>query len=196
MRVIASHNILGVFAHHKAQCEGIAKAVKVLLNAVDVKCIVVTGDSAKSGQYVPHAWNIVNIDGEPYQIDVTWDMGVMEQSKQHIAYDYFNLTDGLINSDHKADSGLPECKSKKANYYVQRGCSFQMRHQLMAYIDRLIEKNEKIYEFRVEGRLKKSAIEKEVADYIVQKLQVYGRNCGRVKTSSNKELGIHRIEIL
>ena len=44
-RVIASHNILGVFAHHKAQCEGIAKAVKVLLNAVDVKCIVVTGDS-------------------------------------------------------------------------------------------------------------------------------------------------------
>lgn len=36
-RVIASHNILGVFAYHKAQCEGIAKAVKVLLNAVDVK---------------------------------------------------------------------------------------------------------------------------------------------------------------
>ena len=36
-RVIASHNILGVFAHRKAQCEGIAKAVKVLLNAVDVK---------------------------------------------------------------------------------------------------------------------------------------------------------------
>lgn len=36
-RVIASHNILGVFAYHKAQCEGIAKAVKVLLNTVDVK---------------------------------------------------------------------------------------------------------------------------------------------------------------
>lgn len=47
-RVIASHNILGVFAHHKAQCEGIAKAVKVLLNAVDVKCIVATGDSIKA----------------------------------------------------------------------------------------------------------------------------------------------------
>lgn len=69
--MIASHNILGVFAYHKAQCEGIAKELKVLLNAVDVKCIVVTGDSVKSGQSVPHAWNIVNIGEEPYQLDVT-----------------------------------------------------------------------------------------------------------------------------
>ena len=118
-RVIASHNILGVFAYHKAQCEGIAKAVKVLLNAVDVKCIVVTGDSVKNGQSVPHAWNIVDIETEAYQLDVTWDIGAMGQSKHHIVHDYFNLTDELMNQDHKADNSLPECKSKKANYYVR-----------------------------------------------------------------------------
>ena len=95
-----------------------------------------TGDSVKSGQIAPHTWNIVNIGEEPYQLDVTWDIGAMGQSKHHIAHDYFNLTDELMNQDHKADSSLPECKSKKANYYVQRGCSFQMRHRLMAYIDR------------------------------------------------------------
>ena len=106
-RVIASHNILGVFAHHKAQCEGIAKAVKVLLNAVDVKCIVVTGDSIKSGQCVPHAWNIVDIDGEPYQLDVTWDVGTAKSRK--IIYDYFNLTDSLINLEHRAENILPKC---------------------------------------------------------------------------------------
>ena len=71
-----------------------------------------------------------------------------------------------------------------------------MRHRLMAYIDRLIAKNKKIYEFRAEGRLNKSAIEKEVADYIVQKLQADGKSCGRVRTSSNRGLGIHRIELL
>ena len=194
-RVIASHNILGVFAHHKAQCEGIAKAVKVLLNAVDVKCIVVTGDSIKSGQCVPHAWNIVDIDGEPYQLDVTWDIGATGQNKQSMVYDYFNLTDELMNQDHKADSSLPVCRSKKANYYVQRGYSFQMRHRLMAYIDRLIEKNERIYEFRAEGRLNKVAIEKEVADHIVQKLHEQGRSSVGIKTCSNRELGIYRIEI-
>ena len=38
-RVIFSHNIIGVFAKQTAQCEGIAKAMKVLLNALDMKCI-------------------------------------------------------------------------------------------------------------------------------------------------------------
>ena len=39
-RVVLSHNIVGVFAKQKAQCEGIAKAVKVLLNAVDINFVV------------------------------------------------------------------------------------------------------------------------------------------------------------
>ena len=194
-RVIASHNILGVFAYHKAQCEGIAKAVKVLLNAVDVKCIVVTGDSVKNGQSVPHAWNIVDIEGDPYQLDVTWNIGAMEQNNRLVAYDYFNLTDELMRQDHKTDNSLPECKSKKANYYVRRGCSFQMRYQLMAYIDRLIERNEQIYEFRAEGRLNKTGIEKEVADRIVQRLYERGRSGVGIKTCFNRNLGIYRIEI-
>ena len=107
-RVIASHNILGVFAYHKAQCEGIAKAVKVLLNAVDVKCIVVTGVAGKNGNMRPHAWNIVNIDGNPCQLDVTWDMGKSMGDK--ISYEYFNLSDEYIKKDHKAECKLPECK--------------------------------------------------------------------------------------
>lgn len=194
-RVIASHNILGVFAHHKAQCEGIAKAVKVLLNAVDVKCIVVTGNSIKNGQNVPHAWNIVSIESEPYQLDVTWDIGARGRNKQILVHDYFNLTDRLMNQDHKADSSLPICRSKKSNYYVQRKCSFQMRHRLIAYIDSLIDKNERIYEFRAEGRLNKVAIEREVADHIVQKLYEQGRDSVGIRICSNKELGIYRMEI-
>ena len=111
-RVIASHNIIGVFAHHRAQCEGIAKAVKVLLNAVDVKCIVVTGESIKNGKRVPHAWNMVNIDGQPYHLDVTWDIGAIESSFRRVSYDYFNVTDQMIEKDHKADIRLPECNGK------------------------------------------------------------------------------------
>ena len=112
-----------------------------------------------------------------------------------IVHDYFNLTDELMNQDHKADNSLPECKSKKANYYVRRGCSFQLRHRLMAYIDRLMEQNERIYEFRAEGRLNKVAIEDEVADHIVQKLREQGRSSVGIKTCSNSNLGIYRIEI-
>lgn len=194
-RVIASHNILGVFAHHKAQCEGIAKAVKVLLNAVDVKCIVVTGDSVKGGKSLPHAWNIVSIDGEPYQLDVTWDIGTIGQAGKYIAHDYFNLTDELMNRDHKADSKLPDCRSKNANYYVQNGCSFQMWHQLRAYIDRLISANERVFEFRAEESLNQSVTEKEISEHIWERLQEWGKSDIRIRMRSNRELGTYRIEI-
>ena len=46
-----------------------------------------------------------------------------------------------------------------------------------------------------EGRLNKVAIEKVVADHIVQRLHEQGRSSVGIKTCSNKELGIYRIEI-
>ena len=194
-RVIASHNILGVFAHHKAQCEGIAKAVKVLLNAVDVKCIVVTGDSVKNGIRVPHAWNIVNIGGEPYQLDVTWDIGAMGKVKQEVAHDYFNLSDNLMGLNHKAYNALPKCKAKAANYYVWNECSFLLRHRMMAYIDKLIEQQANVLEFRAESRLNKSTLEKEVSDYILQRLQEQGKSRVSIWIYANRSLGVYRIEI-
>lgn len=72
-RVILSHNIVGVFAKQNAQCEEIAKAVKVLLNVVDIKCIVAAGEAEANGKKEHHAWNVIDIDGKPYQVDVTWD---------------------------------------------------------------------------------------------------------------------------
>lgn len=194
-RVIASHNILGVFAYHKAQCEGIAKAVKVLLNAVDERCIVVTGDTIKDRENVPHAWNIVNIGGEPYHLDVTWDIGSTEKDKQYLAHDYFNLPDDLIKQDHKAHKELPNCKAKTANYYVKNRCVFSTRCGLMMYIDRLLVQKVKVFEFRADGRLNKSILDKEISDYILHKLKGQGRNRVGIRTYVNRKIGVHRIEI-
>lgn len=143
--------------------------------------------AAKNKNNIPHAWNIVNIDGEPYHLDATWDMG-----NKH---DYFNLTDELINLEHKAYGNMPKCRSKKANFYVQNMCSFQMEHHLMAYIDSLIKKDEHIFEFRAEERLNKSGIEKEVADHILQKLHEKGIKNFGIKIYSNKKIGVYRIEV-
>ena len=128
-RVIASHNILGVFAHHKAQCEGIAKAVKVLLNAVDVKCIVVTGDAVKNGESVPHAWNIVKCDGQYYYVDTTWgDPGYRELqgedvTKDFVAYEYLCCSGQMLNQTHTPDTTypLPECTDTSLEYYRMKG---------------------------------------------------------------------------
>ena len=48
---------------------------------MDIKCIVVTGEAGKNGRMLPHAWNIVNIDGKAYQVDVTWNIGAGRKEK-------------------------------------------------------------------------------------------------------------------
>ena len=192
-RVIASHNILGVFAHHKAQCEGIAKAVKVLLNAVDVKCIVVTGDSIKNGHCVSHAWNIVDIDGEPYQLDATWDIGAVKARK--IIYDYFNLTDSLMNLEHRSENILPKCNKSSANYFVKAKCDFHTRYRLSRHIQKQIEQGKKEIFFRINGMLKKENIIDMVDAILRQKYQSTETTRVGFSYGSNEKIGDYYIRI-
>ena len=191
-RVIASHNILGVFAHHRAQCEGIAKAVKVLLNAVDVKCIVATGEAVVNGKTFPHAWNIVNIDGQPYHLDVTWDLG---SSFKRISYDYFNLNDQLIEKEHKADTQLPLCSSMQHNYFEVNKKTFRTKIQGMAYIEKALQEGKTEFYFRIEGKNAASDV-KEQAYHRIGAFFSEQRITGKkIKRVSNDKIGICRIEI-
>ena len=85
-RRLEPYTVYGVFVERKAVCEGIAKAVKLLLELLDVKCIIVDGKVHGNG----HSWNIVKIDGFSYHLDVTFDMG-MSANKGKIHYDFFNV---------------------------------------------------------------------------------------------------------
>ena len=103
-----SNTILGVLFYKTAVCEGISKTLKFLLNALDIKCVVIKGkatDELSGGIVSPeifHAWNMVKIDEKPYYVDLTWDINLSE--KNIIRHDYFNLTDTdiAIDVDRKA----------------------------------------------------------------------------------------------
>lgn len=190
-RVVLSHNIVGVFAKQKAQCEGIAKAMKVLLNAVDIKCIVATGEADANGSKEHHAWNIVNIDGNPYQVDVTWDIGA---SKGRVAYDYFNVTDEIICKTHRFEDKMPECISLKDNYFERNSLTFKSKGQLMAYITKAVSQGQTEFYFRIDGvfmRLRQS----EIAG-IVAKLAAGGKNRAvKVQQVPNENVGTYWIRI-
>lgn len=155
---IVAHNIIGVFAHRKAQCEGIAKAAKVLLNAVDIRCIVATGTAVGNGQNGPHAWNIVNIDNTPYQVDITFDIGSNQGKASskvkggRVFYDYFNITDAEILKNHTMEQKLPVCDSNKMNYYVLNQCSFKSKAQALKYVQKGLSHGQTEFYFRLEGK--------------------------------------------
>ena len=64
-----SYTSYGALVAGKAVCEGYAKAFQLLMDVVGMKSMCVTGVYDGVG----HMWNMVNIGGDWYNIDVTFD---------------------------------------------------------------------------------------------------------------------------
>ncbi len=103
-----SNTILGVLFYKTAVCEGIDATVKLLLNMLDIKCIVALGHLQNEW----HAWNIVKIDGRNYHLDVTNDLS---EGRGAISYTYFNLTDSEILKTHTFLWKYPACNNTVSN---------------------------------------------------------------------------------
>lgn len=120
-----SHEIIGPLGQGVGVCEGIAKAVKVLLDALGVWCVIaICGNNPDKGIKYRHTWNVVRINGEYYHLDVTFDNTLGKDVKE-LRYDYFNLDDQQIFRDHEPlIAPAPVCKNHDHFYYKEKKLSF------------------------------------------------------------------------
>ena len=123
-----SHEIIGPLGHGVGVCEGIAKSVKVLCDALGVWCIIaICGNNPEKGIKYRHTWNIVRINGQYYHLDATFDntLGKNEDGSTSIRYDYFNLDDKNIFRDHEPlIAPAPPCPDGNHFYYREKKLSF------------------------------------------------------------------------
>ena len=123
-----SHEIIGPLGHGVGVCEGIAKSVKVLCDALGVWCIIaICGNNPEKGIKYRHTWNIVRINGQYYHLDATFDntLGKNEDGLTSIRYDYFNLDDKNIFRDHEPlIAPAPPCPDGNHFYYREKKLSF------------------------------------------------------------------------
>ena len=122
-----SHEIIGPLGQSVGVCEGIAKVVKVLLDALGVWCVIaICGNNPEKGIKYRHTWNIVRISGAYYHLDVTFDNTLGGSDKaEEIRYDYFNLDDKHIFVDHEPLIAMaPYCTDKDHFYYKEKKLSF------------------------------------------------------------------------
>jgi len=106
-------NAYGALVQKKAVCNGYAEAMALLLNCVEIENKIVTG----WGDDVLHAWNMVCIDGEWYQVDATWDDPLPDRGNT-ASHMYFNVTDDIMDNEHTWDIDKFEvCDSTKYNYF-------------------------------------------------------------------------------
>ncbi len=98
----------------RAQCSGVAKAYKLILDRLGIWCIVVTGDAlAAAGDpnsRGPHAWCIVRIDGKYYHVDPTFLISAHTQSDRILNNAYFLGSDDEFGTNHFWDrAATPTC---------------------------------------------------------------------------------------
>ena len=130
-----SHEIIGPLGQGVGVCEGIAKAVKVLLDALGVWCVIaICGNNPEKGIKYRHTWNIVKIGGTYYHLDATFDntLGKHSAAGQEIRYDYFNLDDSQIFRDHEPlIAPAPHCDDHEHFYYKEKKLSFDVQKKLL-----------------------------------------------------------------
>lgn len=111
-----AYSAYGALIEKKAVCEGYAKAMQLLLNAVSIPATVVFGQVAEDNE--AHMWNLVYINNAYYYLDPTWnDSDAIPQ------YAYFNMTSDMLSRTHLIEPGqsLPDnCRSTADNYFVRQ----------------------------------------------------------------------------
>ncbi|WP_035773494.1 InlB B-repeat-containing protein, partial [Butyrivibrio sp. VCD2006] len=86
-----AHTAYGALVDGSAVCDGYSKAFKMLLQKAGIESHVVAGFGNGGG----HAWSVVKLDSDYYEVDVTWDDQEKYSSALYynmLSHDYFNRT--------------------------------------------------------------------------------------------------------
>lgn len=107
-------NAYNAMIHQKAVCSGYTECFKTFMDLLGIENSTVSGTAGDE----QHIWNEVKLDGEWYQVDVTWDDPINNPLPCN-DHSYFNITDADMAIDHswdEAQSGYHRAEGTKYSY--------------------------------------------------------------------------------
>lgn len=114
----------GCLVENSAICSGYSSAFKLLLDKLGIPNGTVVGSADSDDGDLSHVWNYVELNGETYYIDITWDdTSGGDQSNTVPDHAYFCVTESEISKSHMPDDGeyLPDCTATACNYHMLNG---------------------------------------------------------------------------
>lgn len=125
-----AYTAYGALVLGESVCDGYAEAFFLIMSCLGVKCDIVVGSTDEG----LHAWNQVEIGGEWYNVDLTWDDSLPDMG-DYIKHTYVNVSDKLLESTHDWERQFyRECSSDTYNFYKK---SFFMYDSMEEYEDRI-----------------------------------------------------------
>ncbi len=113
------YDVYGALVNRIAVCEGYARSFKYILDEMGIPCVLVIGTGTNSqGETERHAWNYVELEGNWYAVDCTWDDPIIiGGGGQTLSsrYKYFLKGANEFNADH-ISSGYFTPKGKEFSY--------------------------------------------------------------------------------
>ena len=102
--------------------------------------IAVSDRDRANGERYLHAWNIVQLGGQCYHLDATFDNSL---SKYGTRYDYFNLDDTKIFRDHRPLLyPAPPCTDGGQFYYKLQHLSWTKPEEAARRVDQALRKKQ------------------------------------------------------
>lgn len=110
-----NQEMISVFLNHESVCAGYTRAMQYLLQKCNMQAMYVGGFAAGR-----HAWLIVQVDGQYYNLDVTWADNTIPEVP-HPDYAYLLLSTEKISHTHTVNTDIypaPNCTAMDSNFYV------------------------------------------------------------------------------
>ena len=144
-----SHEVIGPLTQGVGVCEGIAKAVKLLSDALHIECLVALSAPEEGTRY-GHAWNLLKRGGKWYHMDATFDLSLSRCGEAR--WDYFLLSDAQIYRDHKSPVyPVPACSDSSSFFYKEQKLSFTKQEDLAKRIMQAAKKKKPHFIFHWRG---------------------------------------------
>lgn len=115
----------GVLLNKRANCEGYSRTMQYMLRALGIKNYLAVGKAfgGTTQQDAGHMWNIACIDGNYYNIDITWDdysvTDVVDFPDNSVSHVYFNISSADLSENHSVDDEAvwAPCTAESYGYF-------------------------------------------------------------------------------
>ncbi|MBR3766655.1 MAG: bacterial Ig-like domain-containing protein [Clostridia bacterium] len=126
-----SYSMYGVLVNGVAVCQGYAEAYFYLLREVGIDSYLCESSALN------HAWNIVEIDGEEYHVDITWDDPVNDITGRVKHTNFLRSSAGIYETNHTADDYIttPDSTIYDDYFWQNSTTAFQLLGDEIYYID-------------------------------------------------------------
>ena len=157
-----THTPYGVFRTHNAICVGNTTTFKLFMDALGIPCKII--HSTENGE---HAWDVVQLDGDWYHVDVTFD----GSANGVPSYSYFNVPDSMKDDgswpwDH---SQIPAANGTKYCYLYTNAAVVDDFYGIPAVLREKIDNRERVATFMLKDN---KGFTRDVANYIANGMLV------------------------